>query len=656
METSSPPVKTPAEDDIQDPDRGGVAGKSSRESGVKPDSSSDDISADDIPSSSSHFLAGAEKAPGELPLLALNWLNWQASMVSGVLCAGIFLPAKASGQEPELLAQYPQTGINRELLEQVACLSLASGKSSIRFNQEYTSNKGQTCDLLACPLMVDNRVSVIVALAISPRSKPQCHAVIQLLEWGMLWLESLLRQEMLSRRQQSAITLKLLQSVLGHSSVKASALEVVNMLSRQFACKRVSIGLHYGLSVRLLALSDIGHFERDREFVREIEAVMNEAIDQGTSLVYRRDDASATAVMQAHTRLAKQQGNIAIHTRLLAGQNGYIGAITCELDDKADLSRENLAMYEAVSRVLGPVFELRMKNEAPWLTKTLAALREAAAALLGAGYLKVKIALLVSVLVLAGLSLVSGDFEVKAPASLQGKVRQLLVAPQDGFIEKGLVSAGDQVGQGQLLASLDDSQLQLQRQKWQSEHNKLQKQYQQAFSGRERARLGILQARLDQASAEIQLIDEQLNRTRLKAPFDGIILSGDLDQAQGAPVTRGQVLFEVTPLNHYRVVLEVDEYDIARLKPGQTGSLIMTALPGTRFNITLEKVIPVAISSDGYNYFRVQARLEQPSSVLRPGMRGVAKITITRKKLLWIWTRALKERLSLWFWSLGAPG
>ncbi|WDE14095.1 HlyD family efflux transporter periplasmic adaptor subunit [Thalassomonas haliotis] len=657
MEISSPSAKTPPDDNIRDPDTDTEVFEShpSREGDIRESQFNQEIS----PEPDSAFSTGdaaPDKVSAELKTLASNWLNWQASMVSGALCGGIFLPVNNTSQRVALLAQFPQCGGNLVLLEQVASLSLESGKHSIRHNQIYTSNQGQTCDLLACPLMVDNKASVVVALAISPRSKPQCHAVIQLLEWGMLWLETLLRQEVAYRREQSAIILNLIHAVLGHNSVKAAALETANVLATQLSCERVSIGLCYGLSARLLALSHIAHFERDREFIREIEAVMNEAIDQSCHLLYRQGVTGSGSVMQAHARLAKQQGNKGIHTRLLGSKSAPVGAISCELGDKTELTKENLALFETVSRLLGPIFELRMKNEASWLTKTMSALRLSVTRLLGGSYLKVKIASLSVMLVLLGLSVMPGTFEVKASAALQGKVRQLLVAPQDGFIKKGMVSAGDLVEQGNLLATLDDSRLRLERQKWQSEHNKLKKQYQQAFSARERAQLGILQARLDQVSAEMQLVDEQISRTRLKAPFDGIVLSGDLDQAQGSPVTKGQVLFEVTPLNHYRVLLEVDEHDIARLKSGQAGTLIMTALPDTRFNITLEKVIPVAISSDGYNYFRVQARLKQPSSLLRPGMRGVAKITIEERKLLWIWTHELRQRLSLWLWSLGVPG
>ena len=62
----------------------------------------------------------------------------------------------------------------------------------------------------------------------------------------------------------------------------------------------------------------------------------------------------------------------------------------------------------------------------------------------------------------------------------------------------------------------------------------------------------------------------------MTAPFDGIIVSGDLSQSLGSPVERGQVLFEVAPLDGYRIVLRVDERDIPYVALGQRGELAVT--------------------------------------------------------------------------------
>jgi hypothetical protein len=35
---------------------------------------------------------------------------------------------------------------------------------------------------------------------------------------------------------------------------------------------------------------------------------------------------------------------------------------------------------------------------------------------------------------------------------------------------------------------------------------------------------------------------------------------------------------------------------------------------------------------------------------LRPGMKGVGKVEIGERKLVWIWTHGLVDRIRLWFW------
>ena len=130
-------------------------------------------------------------------------------------------------------------------------------------------------------------------------------------------------------------------------------------------------------------------------------------------------------------------------------------------------------------------------------------------------------------------------------------------------------------------------------------------------------------------------------------------MRGDYSQALGAPVDTGQVLFEVAPLESYRVVLEVDEFDVAGMENGKSGQLIIAALPESTFAVSVQKVIPVTVSSEGRNYFLVEATLDEPTLLLRPGMEGVAKVTMGQRKLIWIWTHSLVERLRVWFWTVG---
>jgi hypothetical protein len=116
-------------------------------------------------------------------------------------------------------------------------------------------------------------------------------------------------------------------------------------------------------------------------------------------------------------------------------------------------------------------------------------------------------------------------------------------------------------------------------------------------------------------------------------------------------VEHGEVLFEVSPLDSYRVILKVDERRIADVGSGQKGTLVLSSLPNERYDFTVEKITPITSAEEGQNYFRVEARLVEVSKNLRPGMEGVGKISIDRRRLISIWTRSLTEWLRLWVWS-----
>jgi multidrug resistance efflux pump len=203
-----------------------------------------------------------------------------------------------------------------------------------------------------------------------------------------------------------------------------------------------------------------------------------------------------------------------------------------------------------------------------------------------------------------------------------------------------------------VLCHLDDRELTLDRVRWTTEAAQLAKQHQQALAEHDRAQIRILRARMDQAQARIALIEEQLARVAVKAPFDGVIMSGDLTQSLGAPVERGQVLFEVAPLGAYRVVAEVDERDIDDVTEGQQSELVLPSMPGRPIPFTISRVTPVSVAEEGRNHFRVEGEPGEGADRLRPGMEGVGKITVDRRRLIWVWTHDMIDwlRLKLWRW------
>lgn len=174
----------------------------------------------------------------------------------------------------------------------------------------------------------------------------------------------------------------------------------------------------------------------------------------------------------------------------------------------------------------------------------------------------------------------------------------------------------------------------------------------------DRVALRLASAQANQARAQLDLTLEKLSRVQVVAPFDGVVVQGDLSQQLGSPVEQGKVLFELAPLDAWRVILKVDERDIAHVRLSQAGELVLASLPGQVFPLKVRRITPVSVAEEGRNYFRVEAELQTDENIppppMRPGMEGVGKIEAGERSLLWIWTHRLTDwlRLKSWEWLL----
>jgi len=283
--------------------------------------------------------------------------------------------------------------------------------------------------------------------------------------------------------------------------------------------------------------------------------------------------------------------------------------------------------------------------------KAVHAAREQAVRLLGPGYLGRKLFALGALAATLFFVFAQGEYRISADGVLEGSRRRVIVAPFDGYVALSELRAGDTVQAGDVLAQLDDRDLRLEELKWKSRDAQFRRQYDEARAAGERAQVRILSAQIEEADAELALIEERIERTRLVAPFDALVVAGDLTQSLGAAVARGDVLFELAPLDRYRVLLEVDEQQIGDVQLGQTGSVLLAAIPNEPLDFEVTKLTPIASAEEGANTFLVEGVLGEVSGRLRPGMEGVGKIDVGRRNLFWIWTRGLQAWLRLQVWS-----
>jgi len=585
-----------------------------------------------------------------LETLAKSWLTLQCQMIPNVMTAVTAFDVTADAAFDPSACWPAGSPATPELLE-VARLAVTRGSPVVRDQATGEPQPDGPHLGIACPLLHDGRLFGVVAVQTAALPEPQRQVVLQLLQWGAAWLELLLRRESPAPANGLPTVFKIMVAGLQHESCQAAATVVATELAQQLSCERVSLGFLRKAEVRVLALSHSAHFEPRTNLVRNIEAAMDEALMLRETVAYPPLPSGPARALPAHARLVQQEGGEAICTVPLINDEGPIGAITLERVSEQAFDAETVELCEAVATLVGPILEMKRRQDRPPLVKVGDHAVALVKQIIGPRGLRPKLVLGALIGLVGLLSLGTGEYRITAPASLEGRVQRAVVAPYEGYIAAAHARAGEAVKAGAVLAELDDRDLKLERRKWSSERAELLKHHRKALAGLDHAEARILRAQVAQAEAQLGLLDEQLARTRLVAPFDGVVIKGDLSRSLGAPVARGDVLFEVAPLDDYRVVLEVDERDIPDVTAGQNGYLTLSAVPGERLPMAVEHVSAISRSEEGNPAFWVEARLEGTASYLRPGMQGVGKLVVGDRRLVWIWSRRLIGWAQLWIWS-----
>jgi membrane fusion protein (multidrug efflux system) len=122
------------------------------------------------------------------------------------------------------------------------------------------------------------------------------------------------------------------------------------------------------------------------------------------------------------------------------------------------------------------------------------------------------------------------------------------------------------------------------------------------------------QWQLDEAN--LRLAQAQLDKTVLRAPFDGLL--GLRYISPGEYVQPGQPIVTLDDTDPIKIDFRVPEVFSARLQDGQTVQVEVDAAPGTTFSGRVYAVAPV-VDPEGRSLL-VRAVIPNPERSLRPGM------------------------------------
>jgi RND family efflux transporter MFP subunit len=591
-------------------------------------------------------------APGSTADFCNSWLALLCAQVDRAQGGLVLLgPGEDGSYSP--VATWPDASHNLVHLGPTAQAALQQRRGVV---QEGTVPATAAAALMVgYPIEVEGTLHGAVVLELKPRPESEVQRVLRQLHWGSAWLVDQFRQRnVLTERQRAerlALATQAVATALQEQALRASALAVANELAGRLGCERVAIGFSRHDSCVVEAISHTASFDPRSDFVRALAEAMDEVLDLDQAQVHPPLLADAVGGL-AQAALSAARGDAAVLSVPLVDDRHPVGVLVLERKRERPFDPQEFALAETLGQLLGPVFALKQREQRSAWQRMLIAAREGTQALFGPRHPGLKLVTAVAVLAAVVLGFATWPYRVGAKVVVEGAVQRAVAAPFQGFVGESFVRAGDTVRAGQMLARLDDRDLKLERVRWASEAEQMQRRYRQAAAAQERSAMTVAAAQEQQALAQLGLVEERLERATLRAPFEGVVVTGDLSQLLGSPVEQGKVLFEVAPLDAYRVVLHIDERDIAELQPGQRGQIALAGMPYDRMPFTVRQITPISTAQDGRNFFRVEAQLDQAPPRLRPGMEGIGKVDVGSRKLLWIWTHPLIEwmQLASWRW------
>ncbi|MGM0516331.1 MAG: efflux RND transporter periplasmic adaptor subunit [Pseudomonadota bacterium] len=145
-----------------------------------------------------------------------------------------------------------------------------------------------------------------------------------------------------------------------------------------------------------------------------------------------------------------------------------------------------------------------------------------------------------------------------------------------------------------------------------------------------RGALEVARAKVRQAEIRRDSAQEDLDRTVIRAPFDGVLLSMNAEVGQPVSLSAGQPLVTMAPdLEHLRLRLEVNEVDIGRVRTGQEVMFSIESHPGREFHATVREIEQGGREDGGVRVYRVMADVTAvDDATLLPGMSVRARLRV----------------------------
>ena len=446
--------------------------------------------------------------------------------------------------------------------------------------------------------------------------------------------------------QQATMLVEMFSRTGDADTFKRSLFTLATELEKFFGCQRVAIGTGTNHTCRVHAVSGMSSEEKRTLGFSQLGSAMREAIALGEIMVWPgQDDLIKEVVVSANhdDLLPSFKSGRLIVAPLRHDASGFSGALALLWPaGSPPVNRRTYRLICACQPHLSALVSFLDKAKpGAFLAEILKFWR---------GGLTKRITAVVGAVAFVIALLFPVTYRVPADCRVQPVMRRTVAAPFENLLHRSYVKPGDSVEEGQILAELDGREIRVGLAESIAAQSAALKKRDNAMVLADPSNLQMAQLEADRLLLEVQRLQFRSENLIIRSPITGVVITGDLERSEGVPVTAGQKLFEIAPLDRMLLEIAIPETAIRHVEKGMPVSLRLESNSGKNWVTTLGMVHPVSEITDGRNVFTGEAFLANEDEVLRPGMKGSVRIESRKKPLGWIFFHGLWDfiRLKLW--------
>ncbi len=652
----------------------------------------------------------------DLPTFHQAMLDLQCKIVAAEY--GAFW-VKGKDNEPIILNSWPNKLEGDQIAQAIRELLSQSAKSGFERQTSHVlkvSPEGQEdqqgigAHVFVTVIRAAGKIAGVTTVVADCQDPSTITATVPMREMAAGLYEVFLQRESARIAQQDAQNVRNAVALLGTTQeaegFQGAGMNLVNELARQLKCSRVTLGWVKGKGINVVAMSDTEELKRHSEYVRQMEVAMGECLDQQQPVVYpvpeNAEPLLAEAVIYSHKKLLQNDKGSHIVSIPLRLRDDWIGVLTLEREEPFDGLL--VTQLQLIADVAAPQLADRYESDRWLIGHAWNSVKWLASYVVGPKHVGWK---MLSVVIMAALIYVfvgSMPYRISADFTMEAQSKRIIPAPYEGDLDEVRVRPGDKVVKKQILAILNTAELKLQFGEATSQLHVYSLQRQKARAENKIAEAQQAAAAINQTQARIDLLKYQIEKSSIRSPIDGVVLTGDWYDKVGGVVEKGKAMFEVAPLTDLIPILRVNEQDIDTIENYihetgglPEGDLTTRSQPDQDFRFMVRQIVPLATPINGQNVFEIRsgfatadwsktAEYEEDDTVIfqgilyraasasgpetgkgpvepgtnndvwqranwmRPGMEGLARIDMGKRKIWWVATHRIADMVRLWMW------